>query len=251
MNKAQETTQGLTQGLGESIAQAINTGGGKLEIVYREDKATIIHEETPVSLIGILDNPARWLEARQSLHLPLQAYVMVDREALSISLVTEERSDFKNSIIGELKLHPAFIFFGINKEEYITTQKMADKIKMNRLFFETKSDAMQLVTLLKDFKARVNKEVEKKNTNNGDYKVLFAQEVLHNLPPSFKMKIPIFKGQNPILMEVELYIEPEELKCCLISPEANEEKEHLRDTAIDAVLDRMKDALPGIVILEK
>ena len=211
-----------------------------------------LHEETPISLTGILDTPARWVEARGTdLVEGLTAYVMVDREKLSIELVTEERNHFKNKLVGKLEYHPAFLKFGINSEVYITPAQMADKIKMHRSFFEQKQDAMNLVAILKDFKATIDAKIEKRNDNQGNVRDLRQMEVTSNMPKSFNMKLPIFKGEKAKVFEVEVYIEAGDLTCTLISPEANEEMEALRDTAIDAVIKRIKDAIPSIVVLEK
>src|SRR5260221_1675340 len=251
MEEIKGTKEGFTQKLGEAILLGL-PADGNLNIVFGEQvKPLQLRDETPVKLIGILDSPARWLEARKDLLYGLKCYVMVERESLLIELIIEERNHFKDLISGTLTYHPAFLKFGINNEKYITPAAMADKIKMNRSFFENKQVAMNLVTQLVDFKATVNREIEKKDDKRGNYKDLMQQAVSSNLPESFKMRLPIFKGEKARVLEVEVYIEAENLTCCLVSPEANEEMELLRDTAIDGVLERIKIALPAIVILEK
>jgi len=250
MSKAEETKAGITEQIGNYIANSID---GNLKVVFGEDaKALQLHEETAVELNGILDTPARWLEARGTALVDgLKSYIIVDRDLLKIELITEERNHFKNKISGQLTYHPAFLKFGINSEAYITPAQMADKIKMNRAFFENKQVAMNLVTQLKDFKAEITRQLEKKNDNKGNYTDLRQQAVSSNLPESFNMILPIFKGERAQQIEVEVYVEAENLSCTLISPEANEEMESLRDTAIDEVIDRIKKAIPTIVIIEK
>lgn len=250
---SEETKNSFSSQLGVCIANGLQSVDGVLKIIFSEEVTPLpLHEETPINLSGILDTPARWLEARGiALVDGLKAYVIIDREALKIELVTEERNHFKNRLTGSLTYHPAFVKFGINSEKYISPAAMADKIKMNRAFFENKQVAMNLVTQLKDFKATIQHQLEKKNDNRGNVNELRQQVVSSNLPESFKMKIPIFKGEKPQLLEVEVYIESENLTCCLISPEANEEMEYLRDTAIDEVIKRIKAAIPTIVVIEK
>lgn len=249
MDNVEQTKKGFAEQLGEVMA----TNGGDFNITFGEAATPLpLHEETPVRLSGILDTPARWLEARGTgLVDGLKSYVMIDRENLTITLITEERDHFKNELVGKLTYHPAFLKFGINTETYITAAAMADKIKMNRAFFENKQVAMNLVTQLRDFKAEVERQIEKRDDKRGNYADVKLQTVSSNLPPSFQMILPIFKGEKAKRLEVEVYIEPENLTCTLISPEANEEMELLRDTAIDDVIDRIKVAIPTIVILEK
>lgn len=249
-------SENVKKGTAEYLGELLSAGAlqpGNYQITFGQAATPLqLRDETPVELVGVLDTPARWLEARGTeLVNGLKAYVMVDREALQITLVTEERNYFKNKITGTLTYHPAFVKFGINQEQYISALKMADKIKMNRAFFENKQVAMNLVTQLRDFKAEVERQIEKRDDKRGNYADVKIQTVNSNLPPSFKMVLPIFKGETPQQIEVEVYIEPENLTCTLVSPEANEEMERLRDEAINDVLDRIKAAIPTIVILEK
>lgn len=249
MSEKQQVKQGLSEELGKEI---LNSASGTHNIVFSEGpEALPLHEETPVKLSGILDSPARWIEKRKDLIKGLSAHAIVNREKMTISLVTEERDHYKNTITGSLEYHPAFILFGINNGEYITPAQMADKIKMNRSFFENKISAMSLVSELKSFKAKIDSEVEKSNDNRGNRTDLIQQKVTSNMPESFKMVLPIFKGEKPKTFEVEVYIDASTLGCTLISPEANEEQEHLRDSAIDAVLERILAVDPTIVVIEK
>ena len=233
----------------ENISDELN--GSVRTIVIREDRALVIHEEKAIEISGTLDSPVRWLEKRLTDIEPLSAHVLVDRDSMSVQLITEERNNFSNSITGTLEVHPVFKKFGINAGSYITPAAMADKIKMNRSFFESKSEAMALVSILKNFKAKIDADIEKSDDNKGNRKVLVQQMVSSNIPDSFKMVLPIFKGQKPKTIEVEVYIEADEFTCTLISPEANEEMEHLRDTAIDEVISKISQLNPGIVIIEQ
>lgn len=246
-----EVIAGLKKNFGKTIISGLPENGN-VKITFAEEASPLsLHEETPVKLKGILDSPARWVEARQSLLAGLACYVVLNREKMTIDLVTEERSHFKNIITGVLEFHPVFLKFGINSGSYITPAQMADKIKMNRAFFESKTDAMNLVALLKDFKATIQGQVEKMNDNRGNVREVRQQAVTSNLPGSFNMKLPIFKGEKAKVFEVEVYIEAEDLTCTLISPEANEEMELLRDTAIEAVTARILKVNPAIVIIEQ
>lgn len=237
-----------------AVEEAIKTLTGKLPetlLVIREDEALKVYEEVSTVIVGVLNSPAKWLRARITKHDPLSSHIIVDRDQMLIKLVTEERDHFQNQITGKLEYHPAFIKFGINSGEYITTHEMADKIKMNRSFFESKSDAMALVSTLKNFKAKIDSEIERNNDNRGNVKALIQQTVSSNLPESFNMVLPIFKGEKPKKIEVEVYIEADSFKCTLISPEANEEMERLRDEAINAVIGDINSICPEIVVIEK
>jgi hypothetical protein len=247
-----EDNSNMTIAVKESIEQAVkNNNMNQMLLVIREDDPLKVYEEIPTKISGILNSPLMWLQKRVGKHDILSSHIIVDRDRMSIELITEERDHFRNSIVGKLEYHPAFIKFGINSGNYITTHEMADKIKMNRSFFESKSDAMVLVSTLKNFKAKIDSEIERNNDNRGNVKAFVQQTVSSNLPNSFNMVMPIFKGEKPMKIEVEVYIEADDLKCTLISPEANEEMERLRDHAINTVLSGIEAICPEIVVIEK
>lgn len=87
--------------------------------------------------------------------------------------------------------------------------------------------------------------------NRGNKRALVDQAVESNLPAGFNMVLPIFKGQSKETLEVEVYIRASDLTCTLISPQANEITEILRNDAIDKVLKDIEEIAGGIVIIEK
>ena len=110
---------------------------------------------------------------------------------------------------------------------------------------------MKLVTELQNFKAKVDKELESSNNNRGDRRVLVNQVVQSNLPEAFTLIIPLFKGTPKQTIQAEVYINPSDLSCTLVSPEANDLLEEMRDKEIDLVLERIQKVCPHIVIIEK
>lgn len=236
--------------LGEQIVKGNITG--PIEVIFGEHAQPLpFHEETPVKLGGILENVAEWAEQRAAAIDPKGSYLMVDRDKMKIEFITDERNHFKNELTGGLSFHPIYLLFDINGCNFITAQQLGDKIKMNRFYFENKTEAMTLNTTLRNFVAKVDKEVEQKSSSNGDRRQLRAQTVQTNLPPSFHLVIPIFKGQKALKLQVEIEINPDDLTCRLVSPEAAEEAENVKNTAIDAVINRVQAVLPGIAVLEK
>lgn len=240
----------------------------KHELIIREGKAQEIKEPLKVTINGVLDSPLQWIKNRLlkiegvatepcllselKTQIPIEhCYIIVDREEMSIQLIIGENDHYQTSITGRLEFHPAYKRFGINSGEYLTPFEMADLIKMNRTFFENKDAAMNLVVTLKNFKAKIDKQIEASDDNRGNKRALIDQAVESNLPSSFKMVLPIFKGQNKEVLEVEVYIRASDLTCCLISAEANDITETLRNEAIEKVLADIKENVEGIVIIEK
>lgn len=123
---------------------------------------------------------------------------------------------------------------------------------MNRAFFTDKNANMTLVSACKNFTATVNNAIERSIKENGDRTDNFAQVVNSNLPESFTLSIPVFKGGDKENLEVETFakIDGRNVAFVLMSPGAEETLETLRDTAIDKELEAIKEIAPEIAIIE-
>lgn len=220
-------------------------------IIFREGQALPLHEPEKVQLLGTIDAPARWLEKRADTINQKECYVEVNREKMIISLRTDESSYYGTTVYGKLELSPEYNKFGINGGEYITNFEMAELFKMNRAYFENRSVAMKLVTDLQNFKAKVDKEIENSDNKRGDRRILVNQAVQSNLPEAFNLVIPVFKGCEKQTVHVEVYVNPNDFTCTLVSAQSNELIIETRDTIIDEVLERIRLTCPDIVIIEQ
>lgn len=252
----------------EVLSEA-QVNGQPITVEWREGEAVDLSALAPkapkiLNIAGVLNTPLRWIEKRcidqHSLFLqsaddssvPVEhCHILVDRNNLSIKLLISEQDHYCATISGKLELHPVFIKFGINNGQYRTPNELADLIKMNRSFFQNHTVAMGLVSALKNFKATVNKEIEKSTNDRGDKRQLIDQVAKHNLPDVFNLEIPIFKGQGKSTIAVEVYVNPDDLTCSLVSPDANDKVELFRDQEIDSVLKGIEGILPGLVIIEQ
>lgn len=229
----------------------LNVTANGNEITILEGKAPEIFNPEKIEINGILDSPFRFLEKRVSEIEQKKCIIIVDRDRMSITLIVDEKSHFSDSISGKMELHPDFVKFGINAGKYRTAFEMAEFIKMNKAFFANRSEAADLVVQLRKFKAKVDKQVEAEfNPNKGDKKAVLQQAVDTNLPPTFKVNIPIFKGTPKRELELETYFNPDDLTCTLVCAEVNEIIQDYKDASIDEQLDAIKEVAPDIVIIE-
>jgi len=246
-----ELKQEINKQVAEMVAQMGAHGSGQLEVIMREGEALPLHEPVKVEISGVLDSPARWLEKRQELQqITNKCHVVVDREMLLIALQINENAHYGTMIKGTLAISSIFRKFHINDGHSFTLVELAKLFKMNRSFFETKQKAMELVTTLQNFKGKVNKDLEASNDNRGNKKVDFVQAVESNLPEAFTLHLPIFKGLEAEDVVCEVYVDPDDWSCQLISPDANDIVERYRDEEINKVLDRIEEAMPGVAIIE-
>lgn len=229
----------------------LNVTTNEKEITVLEGKALELFNPEKLNINGILDTPLRFLEKRVSEVEQKKCNIIVDRDKMSITLTVDDKNHFYDTISGKMELHPDFVKLGINSGKYRTAFEMAEFIKMNKAFFANRSEAADLVVQLRKFKAKVDKQVEAEfNPNKGDKKAVIQQAVDTNLPPTFKVNVPIFKGTAKQELELETYFNPDDLTCTLICAEVNEIAQYYKDTEIDKVLDAIKQIAPDIVIIE-
>ena len=228
----------------------LNSFDNTVELIMREGTAPKVQEPVKVHLKGTIDAPAIWVELRNHKINRDSSFVIFSREGMTIALRCDENDPLGTQIEGKLQLSEEFEKFEINTGNYKTNFELAELIKMNRVYFENRNQAMKLVTELQNFKAKVDKEIEQSNNNRGDRRLLLNQIVQHNLPESFNLCLPIFKGQPWQTIQVEVYVNPADLTCTLVSPEANDFMQMARDGIMNTVLSRIREAAPEIVIIE-
>ena len=240
----------------------INLGEGtqKAEVIIREVKEVNelpILKPVKIDLSGTIGAPFEFLSKRADQEEQInqkRCHIIVDREKITIKLVFAENDEYlKGSVQGKLDFHPKFKEFGINTGEVWTPTQLGMFFKMNRAFFTTKENNMELVTTLMNFTASVNNKIERSAKESGDRTDNFEQVVNSNLPKSFNLVIPIFKGTAAETIEVETFaqIDGRSVGFTLLSPGAQATLEEIRDKAVDTELDKIREICPDIAIIEQ
>ena len=229
--------------------------GTPIEVVLREGEAPElleIKEPERVVISGTIDTPFRWLEKRIELINQKASNIIVNRDVMGIALTVDETNYYQSDIRGELKTSKEMMEFGINTEKKWEPIKLSKFIKMHRAFFTDKSQNMMLVSTLKNFKAKVNQDIERSKEENGSKVDNYSQVVDSNLPKSFKLNIPLFKGFACEEIEVEIYadVDGRDVSLSLVSAGANEAIEEYKNKVIDEQLEQIRQIAPDIVIIE-
>lgn len=232
-----------------------NYTGTPIEIIWRDGEAASQLEPkapVPVNITGTIDSPFRWLEKRVALMEQKHANITVNRDEMKIFLVDKETDYYSNSITGVLQPSKEMVEFGVNMEKGWEPIKLSQFLKMHRAFFTDKSQNMMLVSTLKNFKAKVNQDIERSKEENGSKVDNYSQVVDSNLPKSFKLNIPLFKGFACEEIEVEIYadVDGRDVSLSLVSAGANEAIEEYKNKVINEQLDAIRQIAPDIVIIE-
>nr|WP_320058811.1 hypothetical protein [uncultured Bacteroides sp.] len=230
--------------------------GTPIEVVLREGEAACQlepKEPEKIDIRGTIESPLRWLEKRIGLINQKSANIKVNRDNMIITLTIDETNYYQASISGRLELSKEMKEFGINTDNTWEPNKLSLFIKMHRAFFTDKSQNMQLVSILKNFKAKVNQDIERSKEENGSKVDNYSQVVDSNLPKSFKLFIPLFKGFANEEIEVEIYadVDGRDVSLSLVSAGANEAIEEYKNSVIDDQLEAIKAIAPDIVIIEQ
>jgi len=236
------------------------TGEKPIEIVYRLGEAAKAKEELAtkapikVNVSGVITTPFDWLEKRIDTVNQKRANILVDREAMTITLTTNEDDEYTTGKIkGAVEFSEIFERFGINDcEKGWIPAKLGQFLRLNRVVFEDKEKCMTLVSKLKNFTAKVNAEIQKMRDSSGSTADVYRQTVESSLDNSFTVRMPIFKGTEPQNIEVEFdnYVMNGEVMLQLVSPGANEVAESYKNKCLDDVLAKIRNIAPDIAILE-
>lgn len=244
----------------KKVVVKLPEGTTQAEVIIREGAAgKILDPKAPVkiNLSGVIGAPVEFLKKRLSeveQINPKRCHVLVDRQKVSISLITSENDEYNTGkVVGTLQTHPKFIEFGINAGKSWEPNELGQFFKMNRAFFPDKAENMKLVSELKNFEATVNSKVEKQKSEKGDFKDNYSGVVMSNLPAAFTLELPIFKGMPAESIEVEFYasVNGRDVALQLVSPGACQLLEDLRDKVIDDEVVKIRELSPEIAIIEQ
>ena len=203
---------------------------------------------------GIISAPSQYVLKLKDVINTLNAenhstVITASYNGFTIKLFVEKNNPDAQIVIGRLEPSPESVVLGINNGVYITTLEMGQKLKMNRIIFESITEAVELIGKMLNFDATVSKVVASSTDNRANTKQLQEQAVTTNLPNAFHIAIPIFKGHAKEVIEVEIYIEPSSLKCTLVSPQFNEMISGSTIGIIDSELAELAEMLPEVPII--
>lgn len=246
----------------EKLNVTFPEGKSKAELIIREVK-NVVEKELPVleplnvSICGNITEPLAFLEKRwlasdnQIDHC--RTHLLVDRDHLGMTLlINENDSRSQMKVIGSIALSRQYIAFGINSGKAWTPEALGTFFRINRTYFESKTDNMSLVNTLKSFKAKISTAVERLQKDNGSTTDCYRQAVDSNLPEKFFINIPIFKGTKAEKIEVNVIatVNGRDVELELISADAAAIEEDVRDRLIDEQLEEIKKLAPEIPIIE-
>ncbi|MBR1448069.1 MAG: DUF2303 family protein [Prevotella sp.] len=215
-----------------------------------------LDQQAPVRMdaSGIIGAPLEFLKIRVADIDQHRAHILVSRDNLTITLVYNEDDAYtKGTVTGTLRLSKVFQQFGINADKQWEPEQLGQFLKLNRTYFVSREENMKVVNALKTFDAKVNQTVQRETKENGNKAFTFRQAVDSNIPESFKLRLPVLSGGQPVEIDVETYatIDGAHVSVALQSPGANDIVEDIRQNYITDMVNQLRDVAPEIVIIEQ
>lgn len=253
------------------------TGDKPIEIIYRVDepqhKCDLVPVKLPepINLSGTIKTVREFISKRKDLNVA-DSHIEVCRDNAEIKLVINECDSHngfdpscvsiqnnyfmkRGCVVGRIEFSEQFKKLKINDETFWSPIKLAQYLRLNRSLFADTEEGMAVVSLLKNVKAKISGEYEKKKETVGTISKteFFQQSVEHNLPKGFAIMLNIFKGDVKEKFEVEFEADiiDSEIMVKLVSPAINDAFEGARDALINVELDEIQKLLPDMVIIEK
>lgn len=211
------------------------TKGG--ELIVRQGDALPLKEPTKVDFTGELPSVSRYLaihgwsgaltdrDTNENFVHPEKAIITVNRQARSIKLVTDCKSAYSHTIIGQLALSDEIKQFNINPEgKTQTREELVKLLRFNKRFFADKGKHAEILAAYQKFNVTTTGGLKVETDNRGNKDLGYQSKVTTELPDAFFLEIPIFKGYAPVkfMVEICLDVSAAEARFWLESPELAE-----------------------------
>lgn len=217
------------------------------EITIRHGEAPEVHPPRGIRIMGQPGTVAEFVQMREP--DPKSTHVEVDREKGTITLTANEHlpDAGRTAIRSSIKLDPAFLEFKVNTNEPWDPVQLGKLFKRRRRYFSDSALNLKLVSLLTNFKAKVDSQLEKvDDRSTRRFKEAVEKVIQSELPQSFKISLPIVKGVPAEEFEVEFVMEAREgaIYIYLDSVEAEEIAESAKNTAINEEIEMLAGVYP-------
>jgi len=230
---------------------AKNAHNGQIEIIYREGKAAEILppveplQPKPLKLIGAIGTIAEFLKKRHTHHCRDNSQILVsveDGEMVLVCNAEQKNNEYPVIVFSKIIETPDFKELTVNDNEYYEPLELARYLRTRKHLFFDADQFRTVFAALSSFKAEISKRIEKADDRSGNATMLIKQEVVHNMPKSFVLKLEPFKNSEPVMIEIEIDVNPNDLKCTLMSFELRKKLTDLKTKMISKELETIIDS---------
>jgi hypothetical protein len=198
----------------ENLNVKIETTGN--DITIREGQALDLRHPEKIRLSGNINSISQFLAKRYNGRVGVglqmiekdKAVVIVDQAAMRIILQLDPENHFGLEVAALLEFTDEIKAFHINDNHLFTRETMIKLLKFNKRFF---ADPMKQETLLESY-MKLNltgsTQIKSESDDRGNKDVQFKKTIeSQNIPSSFVLEMPIFKGQAVEKFRVDICLD--------------------------------------------
>lgn len=186
-------------------------------LTIREGKALDLQPPVKIKLSGNIETVTaflkkRWTEEREGRGLQTvdsaRAIVIVDQEAMKMTLYLDPENFFGTEVEGKLEFTPELEQFHINSTKMFNREELVKLLRFNKRFFPNLTKYEELLKAYQSLQISTGTEVKQGSDTRGNKNNLFIKEVnSQHIPTEFVLDMPIFKGQKHESFRVEICLD--------------------------------------------
>lgn len=135
------------------------------------------------------------------------AVVLVDKEKNTITLDMDPQNYYGTTVTGQLLEAPELDIFAVNEQKSYNREQLIKLIRFNRSFFVNEGDHDRLLSAFQKFSVKTYMDYDKEDDTRGNAAMNFKKTTQSNIPLSFVLEMPIYKGQKNERFSVDICIE--------------------------------------------
>ena len=175
------------------------------------------------------------------------AVLVVNEDAMTIQLLMDPENHYGTEITGKLEFTNYLDGFHINTQHQFTRPELTKLLRFSGQLFRDQDKYEELLKAYQifDFKAVI--EAAESDDTRGNKSQSMVKKLTSNLPESFVLRLPIFKGQKPEEFRVEICLDTTE-KTARFSFESPELKALIDQRKIEIFEEQLKDFQDFVII---
>lgn len=202
-----------------------------------------------VNVMGVITTPSDWWSIHESNIEKKHARIDYSYEKGRIKLIINQHlASQESAIAGNLEYTTILQEFGLNSKRW-DVYRLADFIRFNVRYFDSREEAMSLHAKLTGFSGKVKREIEKHKDDKGNEREIFRQVVETELPDFIQLSLPIFKGideRSTFSAYLEVKSSDSGFTVKLLAPDLAEITEKLIEKTFDPILELFIGKIPVI-----
>ncbi len=220
---------------------------GKIIIEVREGEAQKILDPIEpiqpqsINIKGRVGTIAEFLSKRAHQFKSDACNIIVDMNENIMTFTGNERyEDNKEDTLVSSKIIETKHYkkLDINNDREFAPLELATYLRKRKNMFMNPEQFNNIFTALSSFKAVIDKEVETVDKKDGNAVNSVRQKVIHNIPKIFELNVPVFEGEDPMKIEIEIDVNPNDLRCSLMSFDLEHKYDEFKQSLFEFELDQ-------------